>query len=686
MPKKSNTPPISATKTARQRAAWLLLLFLVTGTIAYPDPANWLIGQVNRIAGTKFGDIHMPFVLGLDLQGGTHLEYEADVSKVAPADRKESLNGVRDVIERRVNTLGVSEPLVQTTQNGDSWRVTVELAGIKDINQAINLIGETPILQFKEPNDVTSTPPLTADQQKQLSDANTKEKALADKALAAALKPDADFSGVLASLGDLGGINATTSMAGFIKSNENASEIYNLGKNAATGTVLNKVFDVPNENAYLVAKVVARNDAAKEVEGAHILISYQGAKGGFSTLTKDEALAKIKELQKAATPQNFADLAKKNSQEPGAADSAGDLGGWVSPDTFVQPFADEIAGQKPGTISDVVETEYGYHLIYKKAERIAPDISVQVIAIHKTAASDIQPPADQWKDTELTGKQLQSAKLEYDQRLGTVQVALQFDDEGAKLFQDITKRNVGKQVAIFLDGQIISDPVVQQEIIGGKAVITGSGDVTEAQTLARRLNAGALPVPIKLIAQQTVGPTLGADSLQRSLAAGFAGFALVALFMILIYRLPGVTAIAALFLYAALSATAFKLIPITLSLPGIAGFILSIGIAVDANVLVFERLKEELKVDHSLSVALEDSFKRAWPSIRDGHVTVLISCAVLFWFTSSIIKGFALTLGVGTAISLFTAVVTCRTMLRYVSSTRLAKNNWLFLKKSAKSE
>jgi protein-export membrane protein SecD len=681
MPKKPHTSNPSASKTARQRAAWLLLLFLVTGTVAYPDPANWAIGQINRLAGTKFGEIKTPFVLGLDLQGGTHLEYEADVSKVAPADRKESLSGVRDVIERRVNTLGVSEPLVQTTQNGDSWRVTVELAGIKDINQAINLIGETPILQFREQNDQPAAP-MTAEQKKQLDDANAKEKAAADKILAAAQKPGADFNGVLSSLGDLG-VTATTSYAGFIKSNENAAELYALAKNAATGTVLGKVFDVPNENAYLVAKVVERKDDAKEVQGAHILISYQGAKGGFSSLTKEEAKAKIDDLKKSATPQNFADLAKKNSQEPGAADSAGDLGGWVSPDTFVQSFADAISTQKTGTISDVVETEYGYHLIYKEGERTVPDVALQVIAIRKTSSTDVVPPVDPWKDTQLTGKQLQSAKLEFDQRLGTVQVSLQFDDEGAKLFQEITKKNVGKQVAIFLDGQIISNPTVQQEIIGGKAVITGSGDVEEARTLARRLQAGALPVPIKLIAQQSVGPTLGADSLERSLAAGLAAFAFVALFMVLFYRLPGIIAILALVLYAALSATAFKLVPVTLTLSGIAGFVLSIGMAVDANVLTFERLKEELKGDHPLMTALEDSFRRAWPSIRDGHVTVLISCAVLFWFSSSIIKGFALTLAIGTIISLFTAVVSTRTLLRFAALTKLNKTPWLFLKKKS---
>jgi protein-export membrane protein SecD len=355
--------------------------------------------------------------------------------------------------------------------------------------------------------------------------------------------------------------------------------------------------------------------------------------------------------------------------------------GWFGKGAMVEKFEEVAFAMPKNTISDVVETEFGYHLIWKQDERIVKNPSVRVIAIRKTVEKDIVPPVDPWKSTALTGKQLSSAKLDFDQQLGTVQVVLQFNDEGSQLFADITKRNVSKQVAIFLDGQVISAPVVQQEIIGGRAVISGSGNVEEAKLLARRLQAGALPVPIKLIAQQTVGPTLGSDSLEASLRAGLVGFLLVALFMIALYRIPGVMAIVALVLYAALSATAFKGIPITLTLAGIAGFILSKGIAVDANVLVFERLKEELKEGRTLGVAMEDAFKRAWPSIRDGHVTVLISCAVLFWFSSSIIKGFALTLGVGTILSLFTAVVSARTLLRWIITTPVAKWPWLFLKK-----
>jgi protein-export membrane protein SecD len=333
-----------------------------------------------------------------------------------------------------------------------------------------------------------------------------------------------------------------------------------------------------------------------------------------------------------------------------------------------------------GTISDVVETEFGFHLIHKQDERTVRDARVRAVEIRKTIEADIVPPPDRWKSTPLTGRQLQSAKLDFDQYLGSVQVSLQFNDEGSQLFADITKRNVGRQVAIFLDGELISDPIVQQEIIGGRAVITGSGDVEEAKLLARRLNAGALPVPITLIAQQTVGPTLGADSLTKSLNAGLIGFVLVALFAILLYRLPGAAAVVVLIIYAALNAAMYKLVPITLTLSGIAGFILSIGMAIDSNVLVFERLKEELKEEgRSLVTALEDSFKRAWPSIRDGHITILISCAVLFWFSSSIIKGFALTLALGTLISLFTATVTTRAVLRALVHSPMAKWPALFL-------
>ncbi len=658
--------------------AWLLILFLVTGSIGYPTPANWLIGQVNGLAGTKIPSIAIPFSLGLDLQGGTRLEYEADLSSVAPTEREEAMNGVRDVIERRVNALGVSEPLVQVVQAGDSWRITAELAGISDINQAIRMIGETPILEFKEASDEVRRP-MTEEEQAQLEEANREERARAEVILADARKPGIDFTTLVSEKTENATRKESGGDLGFVRGQQEADELLAAAIVAEPGTVLDRVFET--SRSYFIARVEEIKDN-KEVLAKHLLLSYQGAQGGFSTFTKEEARTRIDAIKQQATPENFEELVKQNSQEPGAVDSGGDLG-WFGPGAMVQSFEDAAVAQETGTNSEVVETEFGFHLIWKQDERTVKDARVSEIEIRKTIADDIVPPPEPWKSTALNGQHLESAKLDFDPQFGTALVAIQFDKEGGDLFAEITKRNIGKQVAIFLDGQIISDPVVQTEIIGGRAVITGSGNVEESKLLARRLQAGALPVPINLIAQQTVGPTLGADSLQASLVAWLIGFALVALYMILFYRLPGVVAVLALVLYAALAATAFKMIPITLTLSGIAGFILSIGIAVDANVLVFERLREELQEEgRSLAMALEDSFKRAWPSIRDGHVTILISCAVLFWFSSSVIKGFALTLAVGTIISLFTAIISTRTILRWMVSTRAGTWSRLFLKKA----
>ncbi len=680
--KKPHLSRAQSAKRLRARAAWLLVLFLVTGSVAYAAPANWVIGRINALSGANIPEVNVPFSLGLDLQGGTRLEYEADVSNVPPNDRQEAMNGVRDVIERRVNTLGVSEPLVQVVQAGENWRVTAELAGIRDINQAIKLIGETPILEFKEPNDEVRRP-MTEEEKKQLEEKNREERARAEAILVEARKPGIDFTTLVSEKSENEVRKGSGGDLGFIRGQDEADELLAAAIAVPTGTVLDKVFET--SKSYIVARVEEIKDD-KEILAKHLLISYQGAQGDFSTFTKEEARAKIEDLKTRATPDNFEELVKQNSQEPGAVESGGDLG-WFGRGAMVQAFEDAVFAQETGTISGIVETEFGFHLIWKQDERTVKDARLSAIEIRKTTEEDIVPPPEKYKNTQLTGKQLESARLDFDPQFGTPLVALQFNQEGAELFAEITKRNVGKQVAIFLDGQSISEPVVQTEIIGGRAVIQGSGNVEEAKLLARRLQAGALPVPILLIAQQTVGPTLGADSLQASLIAGLIGFALVALYMVLFYRLPGLVAVLALALYAALAAAAFKLIPITLTLSGIAGFILSIGIAVDANVLVFERLKEELAEEgRSLSVALEDSFKRAWPSIRDGHVTILISCAVLFWFSSSIIKGFALTLAVGTILSLFTAVVSTRTILRWVAGTRAGAWSRLFLGRMANNE
>lgn len=691
--------PTSLSKsTIRTRSILLLLLFLLSAGIAYPPAANYLLKGAQSLLGFKDAKtIEKPFVLGLDLQGGTALEYEADVSRVAALDQREALNGVRDVIERRVNSLGVSEPLVQTTQAGDAWRVRVELAGIRDVNQAIKLIGETPILEFKEQN--TDKPrDLTDEEKKQLEEKNKEAKKKAETLLAEAKKPSTDFTALVkentenAELKDLGGDigfllkEITTppqdgsSVTGTVIRPvlDDHDSVYPVFANAATGTLIPTLIE--RAGWYSIAKV-EQVKQEKEVRAKHLLITYAGSAAGSSTSTKEQARQLIDELKKQATTSTFGALVKQYSQEPGAADREGDLG-WFKKGDMVKPFEEAVFSLPVNGISDVVETQFGFHLILKTGEQMINNPSVRFLDIKKYQEADIVPPPEEWKTTKLTGRDLQSAKVDFDPRSGAIMVALQFNDTGAELFADITRRNINKPVAIFLDGEPISIPTVQNEIIGGQATISGNFDLESGKLLARRLQAGALPIPIKLIAQQTVGPSLGVDSLQQSLRAGLYGFILVALFMIALYRLPGLVSIVALAMYAALSAAAFKLIPVTMTLSGIAGFILTLGIAVDANVLVFERLKEELKEGKALTQALEDAFRRAWLSIRDGHMTVLISAMVLYWFSSSVIKGFALTLAIGTGLSLFTAVVATRTILRLISRTSIARNGWLFLKKS----
>ncbi len=391
-----------------------------------------------------------PFKLGLDLSGGSHLVYKADVSQLKGTSVADAMSSLRDVIERRINIFGVSEPVVQiqnsTFSNGGENRLIVDLPGVTDIEKAITMIGQTPLLEFKTENP---NPPT---------------------------------------------INAT----------------------------------------------------------------------------------------------------------------------------------------------------------------VGPDGKVNIGSVD---------PSSRYSPTQLTGRYLSKAELQFDPNTGQPVVTLVFDAEGSKLFEDITRANVGKTVAIFLDGAPISTPTVQQAIVGGHAQITGNFTPQEAKQLVGRLNSGALPVPISLISTQTIGPSLGAEAVKAGLHAGLIGFLIIALFLILWYRFPGLIAVIALGMYMAITLALYKLIPVTLTAAGIAGFIISIGIAVDANILIFERIKEEIRSGRNIPDAIHTGFSRAWFSIRDSNISTFITSVILFWFGTSLIKGFALTLMLGVIVSLFSAIVVSRLFL-----------------------
>jgi preprotein translocase subunit SecD len=429
---------------------FLLILLLAAAAVYIVHPQGSKITL--KPIGINF-EKHYGLKLGLDLQGGTHLVYEGDLKDIPEDVRSQAMESARDVIERRVNAFGVSEPLVQVS--GDN-RIIVDLAGISDINEAIDLIGQTPFLEFREENP---NPP-----------------------------------------------NIT-----------------------------------PNEQGEVVVD------------------------------------------------------------------------------------ADQV-----------------------------------------------------FLPTGLTGKEFERAVLEFDPTTGVPQITLQFNDEGTKKFAEITQRNINRRVAIFLDDQIISAPTVQNAITDGRAIITGQFTLPEAKELVTRLNSGALPVPIKLISQQNVGATLGLLSVKESVAAGLIGFAMIALFMIIYYRLPGFIAVISLAIYVVLSLAMFKIFGFTLTLAGIAGFILSVGMAVDANILIFERMKEELRKGKTLNQAIEDGFNRAWLSVRDSNVSSLITTFILGYFGSSIIRGFAITLGLGILLSMFTAITITRTFLRLLVGFRIFVRHGLY--------
>lgn len=417
------------------KALLIIVLVVLAILIDLPKGPNLKIGNWQK---------EIKVHLGLDLQGGTHLVYKLDTDKIDPKDTQDAINSAVDIIDKRVNALGVSEPIVQSAKIANTNNIIVELPGIKNIDEATNLIGKTAQLTFWE------------------TDSNM----------------------------ELG-----------------SEENLNIG----------------------------------------------------------------------------------------------------------------------------------------------------------------------WKETGLNGSHLKKAEVRFDQNTGYPYISLTFNNDGKELFKEITQKNIGKPVAIVLDNEIISAPSVQSVIETGDAMITGKFSIEESKNLTKLLNAGALPVPIELVEQRNIGATLGIESVKTSLIAGLVGVLLVIIFMIIYYRFLGIISAIALIIYGLIVLALFKLIPVTLTLSGIAGFIISFGMAVDANVLIFSRMQEESRKGLPTNAVIDNGFKRALSSILDSNISTIITCVVLYIFTTGLVRGFALTLGIGVIVSMFSAITITRNLLKLFINTKFEK-------------
>ncbi len=357
----------------------------------------------------------------------------------------------------------------------------------------------------------------------------------------------------------------------------------------------------------------------------------------------------------------------------------------VTPDMMSSlQFAIENRVNKLG-VSETVVQRAGEKRLVVEIPNVS-DLNQAKAYLGETAELDFRKPVTkngetEWEATGLTGKDLTRANLSSNAQSGQWVVDLEFNLEGTKKFAELTKKLVGQPMAIFFNNELQSAPVIREPITGGRAQISGGDNgfaIEEARKMVDLLNAGALPVPAKIIEENTVGPTLGADSIAKSKVAGVIGLGLVMIFMVLYYRAPGLIADIALCLYGLFLFAIFKAVPVTLTLAGIAGFILSIGMAVDANILIFERTKEELRAGRTLFTAINSGFDRAFTSIFDSNMTTIITCAILYCLGTSIVKGFALTLAIGVIVSMFSAITITRNFMHLCFGTGKLKNPALF--------
>ena len=765
--------------------------------------------------------------LGLDLAGGTQLDFRVSEDEIAARekelqtkidtlksqgrDNKDVLaaqfelrnvqlqhqnivEAIRAVLERRINSLGVSEATITPSYFGSEKHLLVECPGIIDVNRCIATVGKTIQLEFKEEfsgatigfeqkirekadavyrsvttgtgnlqvygQDLSSTlgvsyfdvrPVFVGSLPKGLevlAHRTTKDPVLKAESTIQTTVQNAqgqqeikEIKGIylaqvlmnpspaLRTLTDpheaMLALQKTLTGATIDAKSEqditlaSPKEITNALRTMTIGAT--QVFPLDADTVGILY-LSGRTEGAQQMTASHILLQYKGAERADAsvTRTKEEARSLAGDLKRQLDGgAAFNTLARSRSDGP-SKQKSGSLG-VITRGQIADAFDATAFALSQGQISPVVETPFGFHII--RADKAASVSGAKVTydflrfkgdtvkakdLAGKVDTGQITRPENQmvtrilffsleptgWKDTDLNGRRFRSAAVSFDPLTNIPVVQIQFDDEGGKLFQQLTKRNVNKRIAIFVGGELVSAPVVNGEIIGGNAIITGSRTVEEAQTLATDLNTGAIPAPIYLSGQTTVEATLGANALDQSIPAAAVGLLILCLFLIFIYRLLGIMASLALIFYVLLLLASTKL-PIglisnqyvVLTLAGIAGIILSMGMAVDANVLAFERVKEELRKGKLYRTAVDTGFRKAWPSVRDGNTSTLITCAILFTIGTSIIRGFAVTLAIGIFISLFTAIVVSRWLCRRIANSPLAERLELFgVKKSEMHE
>ncbi len=796
-----------------KRIAFLPIVTLVVGVmfavVSLPQEyRSWLPGFLGSAK----------FHYGLDLAGGTQLDFriseqemekqissindeikalkasggsadrilqlEAQLSAIA-TQRANLTESIRTVLERRMNSLGVSEAVITPSQVGTEKHLLVECPGVVDIQKCIATVGKTIQLEFKE-EFTDATPEFTAKVQ---ADAEASFRKLTASGIS------------LAQLGqdlgsDLGVVyrdqlplfqdqlpkgleslwNAqpgpARKMEGSITMLQETAEggteqvevpgiflVEVTGARTATGRTINEApaafkLLASEEEGLAYAEHVAtklddtvpapvvntlramkqaelkeveldENSAAivfqrsftpgqESMEASHILVAFSGALKAEQTVTrtKEEAKALADSLsERLKNGENFVDLAKEFSDGP-SAETAGSLGSFVR-GQMVAPFEKAAFALKEGELSAPVESEFGYHIIrsdkapVKQLDTASYDqltvtgsgavaraqgliarlqsgkVKRQEEQVHlRSLFFSLQPSG--WKDTPLNGTHFRSANVTLDPGTNFPVVQISFDDEGGRLFEKLTSENIGKRIAIFVGGQLISAPTVQNAITGGTAVITGSRNFEEAKTLATDLNTGAIPAPIFLAGQHTVEATLGQEALYSSLRAALYGGIVLVVFMLAMYRVAGLIACVSLVLntlvflvFMKLPLFLFTSQQIVLTLAGIAGIILSMGIAVDANVLFFERMKEELRKGKHVKTAVRLGFEFAWSSIRDSNVSTLITSAILFIIGTSIVRGFAITLSIGVFLSLLIARYVCLPLMLALADTKLVSNKWV---------